>query len=44
MKLINIGFGNMVACEKIISVVAPDSAPVIKILSYPAADIPKKKR
>lgn len=32
MKLINIGFGNMVACEKIISVVAPDSAPVKRLI------------
>ncbi|MBO2517888.1 MAG: hypothetical protein CW338_11585 [Clostridiales bacterium] len=32
MKLINIGFGNMVAGERIISVVAPDSAPVKRLI------------
>lgn len=28
MRLVNIGFGNMVAAERIVSVIAPDSAPV----------------
>ena len=28
MQLINIGFGNLVAAERIIAVVGPDSAPV----------------
>ena len=28
MKLLNIGFGNLVAAERIIAVVSPDSAPV----------------
>ena len=28
MKLINIGFGNIVALDKIISIVNPDSAPI----------------
>ena len=28
MKLANIGFGNMVAAERVIAVVSPDSAPV----------------
>ena len=32
MKLINIGFGNMVSDEKIISVVGPDSAPVKRLI------------
>ena len=32
MKLLNIGFGNMVSAERIISVVAPDSAPVKRII------------
>ena len=27
MKLINIGFGNMVSCERMLAVVGPDSAP-----------------
>ena len=28
MKLINIGFGNLVASERIIAVVSPESAPI----------------
>ena len=28
MKFINIGFGNMVAAERVIALVSPDSAPV----------------
>lgn len=33
MKLVNIGFGNMAAAERIISVVAPDSAPIKRIIA-----------
>ncbi len=32
MKLINIGFGNMVSSERIITVVSPDSAPIKRIV------------
>jgi regulator of extracellular matrix RemA (YlzA/DUF370 family) len=32
MKLINIGFGNLVNSNKIIAIVAPDSAPVKRIV------------
>ena len=32
MDLINIGFGNLVSSDKIIAVVAPDSAPVKRIV------------
>lgn len=32
MKLINIGFGNMVACDRIIAVAAPESAPIKRIV------------
>lgn len=32
MKLINIGFGNMVSDEKIVSIVSPDSAPVKRLV------------
>lgn len=32
MKFINIGFGNMVASERIIAVVSPDSAPVKRMV------------
>lgn len=32
MKLINIGFGNMVSAERILAVVAPDSAPIKRLV------------
>ena len=32
MKLINIGFGNMVNADRVIAVVSPDSAPIKRIL------------
>lgn len=32
MKLINIGFGNMVNSERIVAVVSPDSAPIKRII------------
>ena len=32
MKLVNIGFGNMVAAEKVMAVVSPDSAPIKRIV------------
>ncbi|NLI22017.1 MAG: DUF370 domain-containing protein [Clostridiales bacterium] len=32
MKLINIGFGNMLAAERIVAVVSPDSAPVKRLV------------
>ncbi len=32
MKFINIGFGNMVAAERIIALVSPDSAPVKRLM------------
>jgi regulator of extracellular matrix RemA (YlzA/DUF370 family) len=32
MKLINIGFGNMVSAERIISIVSPESAPIKRII------------
>ena len=28
MKLLNIGFGNMVSAERLVAVVSPDSAPI----------------
>ena len=33
MKLINIGFGNMVAANRIIAIVSPESAPIKRIIS-----------
>ena len=32
MKLINIGFGNMVSADRVISVVSPESAPIKRII------------
>ena len=32
MKLINIGFGNMVSAERLVAVVSPDSAPIKRIV------------
>lgn len=33
MRLVNIGFGNMVSASRIIAVVSPDSAPIKRIIS-----------
>lgn len=33
MKMINIGFGNMVSAERIIAIVSPESAPIKRIIS-----------
>lgn len=32
MKLINVGFGNIVATDRIISIVSPESAPIKRIV------------
>lgn len=32
MKFINIGFGNMVAADRIVTIVSPDSAPVKRLV------------
>lgn len=32
MRLINIGFGNLVAAERLLTVVSPDSAPVKRLV------------
>ncbi len=32
MKLIHIGYGNMVAAEKVIAIVSPDAAPIKRIV------------
>lgn len=32
MKLVNIGFGSMVAAERILAVIAPDSAPIKRVV------------
>ena len=33
MKLINIGFGNMVSAKRVIAIVSPESAPIKRIIS-----------
>ena len=32
MKLLNIGFGNMVAAQRLLAIVSPDSAPIKRII------------
>ena len=32
MKFSNIGFGNMVAAEKVVTIVSPDSAPIKRLI------------
>ena len=32
MKLVNIGFGNIIALDRIISIVSPDSAPIKRLV------------
>ena len=32
MRLINVGFGNMVASDRIIAIVSPDSAPIKRLI------------
>lgn len=32
MKLINIGFGNMVSAERIVAVISPESAPIKRVI------------
>lgn len=38
MKLINIGFGNMVSSSRIVAVVSPDSAPIKRIVQESKAN------
>ena len=33
MRLINIGFGNMVAASRVLAVISPESAPIKRIIS-----------
>ncbi len=32
MKLVNIGFGNMVSAERIVAIVSPESAPIKRLI------------
>ena len=34
MTLLNIGFGNMVSSERIVSIVSPEAAPVKRLVQY----------
>ena len=38
MKLINIGFGNLVSAERVLAIVSPDSAPIT--VSYTHLTLP----
>ncbi|MBQ4129258.1 MAG: DUF370 domain-containing protein [Ruminococcus sp.] len=38
MRFINIGFGNVVSAQKVVSVVSPDSAPIKRIIQTAKAD------
>ena len=33
MKLLNIGFGNMVSADRLVAIVSPDSAPIKRLIS-----------
>jgi len=33
MKLINIGFGNVVSAQRIVAIVSPESAPIKRVIS-----------
>ena len=35
MKLINIGFGNLVSAERVLAIVSPDSAPIKRLIQRP---------
>ena len=32
MRLINIGFGNMVSADRVIAIISPDSAPIKRVM------------
>ena len=47
MKFISIGYGNIVAADRVVALVSPDSAPIKRLvqdaresLTFPAADVP----
>ena len=43
MKLINIGFGNMVSADRLIAIVSPDSAPVKRMVQEARdRDVPRR--
>ena len=34
MKFINAGYGNMIASERVVCIVSPDSAPIKRLIQY----------
>ena len=38
MKIINIGFGNMVAADRIVTIVSPESAPIKRLMQDAKAE------
>ena len=44
MKLINIGFGSMVAAERLLAIVAPDSAPIKRVVQEARLGFPSGVR
>ena len=38
MKFINIGFGNMVASDRVVTIVSPDSAPIKRLMQDAKAE------
>ena len=49
MKLLNIGFGNIISLDRVISIVSPDSAPIKRMIQDAkdnklAIDAKKKKK
>ena len=46
MKLVNIGFGNLVSADKVVAVVSPESAPIKRMVpvSYTHLDVYKRQR
>ena len=47
MKFINVGFGNMVASERVVTIVSPDSAPIKRLVQAkknPKIERTKKRR
>ena len=40
MQLINIGFGNFVSAQRIVSIVSPDSAPIKRLVQESKENIP----
>ena len=37
MKLINIGFGNLVSADRLVAVVGPDSGPIKRMVQEPGS-------